>query len=151
MEKREFVDQKEIPEAKFAAISAWIRRQRELFQRQGTVVASWRKYRGHRLGPFFALRYRVEGRQLALYLGRSAELAAEVQGLLAEVQQQRELATWQRQARLQLRKYKEGWRRELAAAGLRLQGFEVRGWRGLQGAAGSPADSSEATRQGQRI
>ena len=90
LEKCEFLDQKSV--AKFATIDAFIRTHPDMFLRQGSVAAGWRNYRDHRLGPFFSLRYRVKGRQRAIYLGQSAELAERVRTLLAEMAQKRAFA-----------------------------------------------------------
>ena len=129
MEKCRFVDQKAEP--KFPTIREFILGHRQVFFRQGAVVASWRYYRGNRLGPFYSLRYRVEGRQAAMYLGRSAVLAEQVRVLLRDIQQDRQIARLKRQARAELRKHKKLWQQDLAAMGLSLKGFQVQGWRGV--------------------
>ena len=127
-------------QAKFHLIRDFILDHRDIFQGQGCVACGWRSYRGHRLGPFFTPRFRVHGRQSAVYLGRSFELAERVKTLLREIQQERQFARLRRQARAELRKCKERWAEDLAALGLSLKGFEVRGWRGAT-VAGSPADA----------
>jgi hypothetical protein len=133
LEKLNPVDQK--IERKFHVVCRFILDHRDVFRRQGSVVPCWRTYRGHRLGPFFSLRYRVEGRQTAIYLGRSAILAERVRGLLRDLQQDvqkgRTFARLTRQAQMQLRRSKNRWHRELAAMGLYLKGFEIRGWSAL--------------------
>jgi hypothetical protein len=140
LEKCEFVDQKMT--LKFFRIQEFILSHQDVFRRQGSVVSNWRSYRGRRLGPFFSLRYRVDGRQSAIYLGRSARLSERVRGLLAEIQQKRNLSRLIRTARADLRKTKKLWQQDLAALNLELKGFEVRGWRGLQKTALSGADST---------
>jgi hypothetical protein len=132
LEKSRFVDQK--ADLKFPAIREFILSHRQVFLRQGSIAATWRSYRGARLGPFFALRYRMGGRQKAVYLGQSAALAEQVRVLLREIQQDRQIARLQRQARAELRKQKKLWAQDLASLGLRLKGFEVCGWRALEGA-----------------
>jgi hypothetical protein len=141
LEKCGFVDQK--PEPKFATVREFILRHRDIFLRQGSVVSSWRTYRGHRLGPFFSVRFRIAGRQSAIYLGRSVALAEQVKGLLEELQQARMTARLVRQARVDLHKAKELWQQDLAAMGLTLKGFEVRGWHDLR-KTGSPSNPDDA-------
>ena len=130
MEKCAFVDQK--VELRFHKISELVLSHPDAFLRQGSVVSSWRVYRGRRLGPFFSLRYRIEGQQSSIYLGRSLILAEQVRGLLMDLQQERRLTRLKRQARAELHKCKASWQQELASMGLSLKGFEVRGWSGLQ-------------------
>jgi len=77
---------------------------------------------------------RGDGRQRSIYLGASAELAQHVRGLLQECQaglrEQRERDRVRKLLRTELKKTKALWRDELSKRGLRLQGYEVRGWRG---------------------
>ena len=98
---------------------------------QGSIVKSWRSYRGRRLGPYFRLAYRNGGRQRSLYLGADAELAAEVRQRLAQRQAAHRLSLMlhrQKQlVRKSLARHKNAWRRELAAVGLLLKGNEIRG------------------------
>ncbi len=56
------------------------------FANQGTVVETWRTYRGRRLGPYYRLTWREDGRQRAIYLGRQGPLVEEVRRLLHEAQ-----------------------------------------------------------------
>jgi hypothetical protein len=56
------------------------------FANQGTVVATWRTYRGRRLGPYCRLTWRENGRQRSIYLGRQSPLVDEVRRLLHEAQ-----------------------------------------------------------------
>jgi len=65
LENGQVVDQKPHPALELIAS------QPALFQRQGSVVAGWRNYRGRRLGPYHRLAYRHRGRQCSIYLGRS--------------------------------------------------------------------------------
>ena len=131
MEKCTHVDQKNL-EPKFPAIREFILGQQQVFSRQGSIVAAWRSYRGNRLGPFYSLRYRIDGRQVAVYLGRSAALREQVRNLLRDIQQDRQIARLTRQARAELRKCKRTLEQDLASMGLSLRGFEVQGWRSVQ-------------------
>jgi len=110
-----------------------VRLHEELFRRQGAVVESWRSYRGRRLGPYYRLVYRGGRRNLAIYLGRSPELAEKVRALLDHFQNPiRQRRAWRRMRAglwAEVRKQKAAWAKELAARGLALQEFEVRGWR----------------------
>lgn len=145
MENRDLVDQKIEP--KFAAIRDLVLTHRDIFVRQGSVVAATRTYRGHRLGPFHSLRFRTEGKQKSVYLGRSQMLAGRVVGLLSDLrkgaQEQRMLQRLKRQARAHLRECKAAWQRDLAPLGLRLKGFEVRQSHGSSSVTTSPASSGK--------
>src|SRR4030042_6599751 len=57
-----------------------------LFARQGAVVATWRRYGGRRLGPYFRLAYREAGRQCSVYLGRAGRGVEAARGAWAELQ-----------------------------------------------------------------
>ncbi|MHB1038659.1 MAG: hypothetical protein ACYC0Y_28885, partial [Pirellulales bacterium] len=65
----------------FDTIRTHILDRRAIFARQGFVVATWRTRGGARFGPYYQLAYREAGRQRAIYLGRSAELADQVRAL----------------------------------------------------------------------
>ncbi len=127
----------------------------ELFARQGTVVATWRlvgcvkrtrsaRCVSHtlppsmgegtvRYGPYYCLSYRNEGRQRSIYLGREGPLVEAVRRTLAGLQQPRRqwraIERLRRQVGSALRIQKGRLDVQLRAYGLRLQGFEVRGWR----------------------
>ncbi len=112
---------------------ALIRARPGLFARQGVVVADWTRRGTRCLGPYYRLRYRVARRLRSIYLGRPGPLVDQVRQLLAAVQ-----APWQRQRAYQrwrgeivaaLRGHKAVLGRRLRVLGLRLQGYEVRGWR----------------------
>jgi len=61
----------------------------ELFARQGSVAAAYRKV-GHRTyGPYHRLSYRVDGRQRSVYIGRDPHQADAVRSALATLQAQR--------------------------------------------------------------
>ena len=133
MENCQFVDQNIEPRTK--AVERWIATHRDELSCQGAVVATYRSYRGRKLGPYFRLTYRGgDGRQRSLYLGASAELAHHVRQLLQECQadlrERRERHRLRQLLRRELKKTKALWRDELSKLGLRLQGYEVRGWRG---------------------
>ena len=134
-------------ESKFRTIREFILSHRDVFRRRGSVVSSWRTYRGRRLGPFFSLRYRLDGRQSAIYLGRSIVLADQIKGLLREVQQERLFARLERQARAELCVCKQLWERDLASMGLTRKGFEVRGWSDVV-EKGSPSKTETARKEG---
>lgn len=131
MEIPEFVDQKST--ATFARVCRLIAAHPELFAAQGTVVTSWRRYRGRTLGPYFRLAYRADGRQRSIFLGRSPKLAEAVRALLGAVQRpardKRTLARLRKSAQAALVQCKGDLRRELGTRGLVLKGLEVRGWR----------------------
>lgn len=130
MEKYKFVDQK--LEARFVAIREVILGHPQVFRHQGTVVETWRSYRGNRRGPYYSFRYRLQGRQEAIYLGRSAALAEQVRNLLRDIQEGRQIARLLWQARAELRKQKKSWEQDLAPLGLSLRGFQVQGWRHME-------------------
>lgn len=104
-----------------------------LFSRQGSVAVSWRRRGARVYGPYYRLIYREESRQRSLYLGRVGALVEEVRQRLATMQaprRARRLAEQRRrQAAAALRASKAHVNLGLRAWGLRLQGFEVRGWR----------------------
>lgn len=110
--------------------------QADRFRSQGAVIETWRYHRGVRLGPYYRLAFRGEGRQRSIYLGTDPELADEVRRWLKAQQANRreelQRRRWLKSLRSRLRKCKEEWARELRKVGLYLKGSEVRGWRGRQ-------------------
>jgi len=112
---------------------ALIARRAELFARQGSIVAAWRRRGARTYGPYYRLSYREGGRQRSVYLGREGTLVAQLRQTLADLQrpwrQHRAVARLERQAKTALRAEKGRLNRHLRLLGLRLQGFEVRGWR----------------------
>jgi len=130
-EKRDLADQKTA--ARLQRIESFLRRHRALFAAQGTVVATWRVYRNRRLGPYFQIVYRRAGRQRALYIGRSRELADHLRRLLHQFQRthrtRRLFKRLQAQARASLRRAKAQLKELLALHGIQLKGFEFRGVR----------------------
>ena len=101
----------------------------DALQRQGFVSV---EYRGRR-GPFFKLRFRLDGRQRVVYLGQDVGVAEQVQHELAELQAHHKLE--QRLARLKaealalVRESKRRLQPYLHCAGLRFHGLEIRGTR----------------------
>lgn len=112
-----------------------IRMRPELFMRQGAVVAAWRTYRQRKLGPYFHLVFRDEGRQKSIYLGRPGPLVDEVRQLLAAVQgplrRRRQFDRTRRQAMAAFRLSNLNLGRLLAPLGLRMKGLQIRGWHNL--------------------
>ncbi len=106
------------------------------FAGQGAVVATWRTYRGRRLGPYYRLAWRENGRQRSIYLGRQGPIVEEVRLLLHQAHTSRRIRREHRLriARLQkelirpIRQYiKEIFR--LFGNGLYIKGSEIRGIR----------------------
>ena len=127
MEKTRSADQKRQRILYFIAVQA------EILDRRGSVVQTWRECAGRRLGPYFSLIFRQEGRQRSLYLGSDPQLAGEVREWLEQAQKplrERRAAEGRRaRGESELRRHKAAWDAELRAYGLRLKGWEVRGWR----------------------
>jgi hypothetical protein len=105
----------------------------ELFCRQGNIAATYRRRNGKTFGPYYRLSYREDGRQRSIYLGRSGPLVEQVRRTLAAHQQpitqHRLCERLMGQVRASLRVEKLRVRALLCPFGLRLKGFEVRGWR----------------------
>lgn len=129
VENGEPVDQKE--RDRVQRIAAALRAQGHRFARQGTVVATWRQYRGKRLGPYYRLAYRADGRQKSIYLGASAWVAAQIRRLLARLQaplrEHRALQRARATILASLRRHQARAKALFAAVGVRLKGFEYRG------------------------
>jgi hypothetical protein len=110
-----------------------IRALRHLFAHQGTIVASWRTYNGRKLGPYYRLAYRAEGRQRSLYLGKSKNLLRHVRRLLEKLQNplktRRILHQAQKAAQADLKRHMAQFRIDLLRVGLQLRGYAARGWR----------------------
>jgi hypothetical protein len=105
----------------------------DLFARQGSVVASWRRRGTRTYGPYYRLIYRDERRQRSIYFGRAGGLVEEVRGRLralqAPLRDRRAVQRTRRHAAALMRASKARLNLQLRPWGLRLQGFEVRGWR----------------------
>ena len=106
------------------------------FTRQGAVVATWRTYRGRRLGPYYRLAYRDGTRQRSIYLGRQSPLVDEVRRLLGHCQADHRFRCRARRSRAEFRrrvldpvkKYmQEAFLRY--GHGLYFKGWEIRGIR----------------------
>jgi hypothetical protein len=99
----------------------------------GSLVATWRNYRGRRLGPYYYFRYRAAGRRNSIYLGGEGPSVERVRQELANRQrlwaERQVLHDLRRQALASLRIHKRSLQNEISRLGLRLQGWEVRGWR----------------------
>ncbi len=125
VEKRGVVDQK--AERALAVIRSRLR----LFARQGAVVATWRWYRGRKLGPYWRLAYREAGRQCSVYLGRTGPGVERVRRVLARLQRglrsRRTVRRVSRAVRASLRSCLAELDRQLHGLGLWRKGFEVRG------------------------
>ena len=94
--------------------------------RQGFVTS---EYRGER-GPFFKLRFRLQGRQQVKYLGKdphvAQQIAQELRVLQAPRQLDRELQQLAREARATLRKVKQDLAPLVGAIGRSFHGLVVR-------------------------
>ena len=130
-EKTGLVDQKAA--ARLERVEAQVAAAPGVFATGGTVVASWRTYRGRRLGPYFRLAYRKGRRQCSIYLGRSKQLAQRVRDLLDKLQEDHRWRRTSRRMRSEVRKSLRRWLeylgRQLALLGIRRKGFEFRGVR----------------------
>ncbi len=106
------------------------------FADQGTVVETWRTYRGRRLGPYYRLAWRENGRQRSIYLGRQGPVVRQVRILLHQAHTQRRI---RRQARLRATQFRKDVSRpirqyikeifRLFGNGLYIKGSEIRGIR----------------------
>ena len=104
-----------------------------LFARQGAVVAGWRRRGQRRMGPYYRLRYRDGPCLRTIYLGPEGPLVERVRQALAALQapwrRRRAYRCQRREIVASLRAHKGVLNRRLGLLGLRLQGYEVRGWR----------------------
>lgn len=129
MEKQELVAQRRITVARFISEHAndlvW----------QGSIINSYRLRQGRRLGPYFKLVCRRDGRQRSVYLGNDAvfreEVSLQLERLQAPVLRGRALEALSQTVRAQARLAGRMLDRELAKHGLVRQGHEIRGWRKL--------------------
>ena len=123
-----------------------------VFSRQGAIVATWREHQGRKLGPYYRLAWREEGRQRSRYLGCSTWVVEKVRELLARVQQElrqgRQLRRLERTARAAMRWSKELLRKELGRLGLWLKGFEIRGGRLADAIQTDPRQVEHAVEEG---
>ncbi len=132
-EKRDPVSQNLKGAARFQKVQLFIKANVQVFTRQGTVAATYRTYKGKRLGPYYQLTYRDQGRQHWLYLGRSEKLADQVREFLGELHTPRDQLRLNRRlqsrARAALRLAKAQLKELLAQRGVSLKGWEFRGVR----------------------
>lgn len=105
----------------------------DLFRQQGSVATSWRHRGEKRFGPYYRLRYREGGCSQSIYLGQAGPLVDRVRqtldALQAPFRQYRALVDLERRIRDALRIDRRQLNAQLRPFGLRLKGFEVRGWR----------------------
>jgi hypothetical protein len=105
--------------------------------RQGSVQESWRWHGGTKLGPFYRIAWRHEGKQHAHYIGASADLAAAVRlalaGLQAPLHEAQERDRHIAEILCDLKAKKQEFRELLARQYLSLKGNEIRGWRSWRG------------------
>lgn len=105
----------------------------DIFTRQGSVSPTWRHRNGRAFGPYYRLSYRDDGRQCAIYLGRDGPLVQRVRHLLQKTQnplrQKQIFDRIERETRAALRTNNARLAMLLRPLGLRLKGYEVRGWR----------------------
>jgi hypothetical protein len=120
----------------YKTVAAKILAHHRLFARQGAVVPVWRSIDGRKCGPYYRLAYRDHlNRQRSIYLGPNKRLARDVKSLLDKLQtplfHRRHSIRACAALRAGLRLHKIDWKSNLAARGLYLKGFTVRGWRKL--------------------
>ena len=129
-----------------------VRAHLDVFGRQGAIVATWCEHQGRKLGPYYRLAWREEGRQRSRYLGCSTWVVERVRELLARVQQElrqsRQLRRLERTARAAIRWSKGLLRKELGRLGLWLKGFEVRGGRLADALQADPRQVEYAVEEG---
>jgi hypothetical protein len=141
LEKLASVDQKR------AEVQAFLAEHATLLSRQASVQASWRRYRGRRLGPYYRLSSREGEKQCSLYLGRCPKMAEEVREALGALQgplrHERELNREVRQIQTAIREEKQALDRDLLPRGLYRKGNEIRGWRALRRSSQAPTGPRE--------
>lgn len=105
----------------------------DIFAQQGSVVPTWRRHGARTYGPYYRLNYRDGGRQYAVYLGPAGSLVEQIRHKLDVLKKPlhrcRAVDRLRRQVSASLRIEKRQAGMLLRRFGLRLQGFEVRGWR----------------------
>jgi hypothetical protein len=105
----------------------------DMFMRQGHVAITWRHRGGKTFGPYYRLGYREDGRQRSIYLGCAGQLVERVRQALGAGQkplaQHRLFERLRRSILASLRVQNLRVGALLRPFGLRLKGFEVRGWR----------------------
>ena len=126
LEKSKVVDQRR------QRVFAFIEAHAPQLARQGTVVSSFRRRGGQKIGLYCRLAFR-EGRvQRSIYLGDDMALVDEVRAALERLQRpHRERCALRRQKkaiRKELAQCRAELKRELARRGWWLKGSEIRGW-----------------------
>ncbi|MBN2579784.1 MAG: DUF1678 domain-containing protein [Pirellulales bacterium] len=110
-----------------------VRAMKSVLARQGTIIASYRTYRGQKLGPYYRLAFRDEGRQRSIYLGKSEIILRQVRNLLEKLQKplktRHNLRHAQKVMQAAMKKHMARFRVDLLRVGLQLRGYAVRGWR----------------------
>jgi len=110
-------------------IEQFVRAHGAALARQGSVQPSYRKG----CGPYFRLVCREDGRQETCYIGHDPEKVEAVREMLTRLRRPRVLALLHRQIEQDIRRRLRRAKRQLAAdlrtVGLRIKGYEVRGWR----------------------
>lgn len=150
--KRNDLNDRRTPEQRRDRILRFIAIHEAILTTQGAVTATWRQWRGRRLGPYFRLVYRnAVGRQQSIYLGADAGLAAEVQSSLRRLRaceaERRQVDTIRRAVRREIRQLRAALNKELSQLALRCQGGEIRGWSARRNRANatSPGEREECT------
>ena len=127
MENQTLVDQQAHPALAILATRP------EHFAQQGSISPCWRRRGDKTYGPYYRLRYRDAGCPRSLYLGRAGPLVDRVRQVLHTLQEplrrRRALNQLHRRVRGALRVDRRQVDARLRPLGLRLKGFEVRGWR----------------------
>lgn len=113
-------------------VFAFMKAHAEELAQQGAVVVSFR-HRGSRMvGPYYRLTLRHGQVQQSVYLGADTEFVAEVRLALQKIQEPRQerraLRQYKQTIRKALAQCRAELRQELGRRGLRLHGYEVRGW-----------------------
>ena len=102
----------------------------ECMEQQGFVAVEHRAYKGTRLGPYFRLRWRMNGRQRVKSLGLDAELAVAVVNAIAQLQKKKALTHFLKrmllEARRGLKLAKKDLQATMAATGRYYHGFTAR-------------------------
>ena len=127
LENRQPADQLDHPALRLIAARP------DIFASQGHVAATYRRCNGKTHGPYYRLGYRHDGRQRSIYLGRPGRLVDRVHHTLATLQKtvihRRMFSGLRRSIFASLRRQKLRLNTLLHPFGLRMKGFEVRGWR----------------------
>lgn len=127
-EKRRSTDQREAKVWRFIADNA------SNLAKQGSVARTWRG----EAGPYFRLDFcDGTGRTRSVYLGANVDFASRVRQKLSELQApsklRRQLSRARQSARAELRRSVQNLERQIAALGLHLKGYEIRGLRSAVG------------------